>query len=163
MDPKLLADALTTFLAPAMPYLIHGGEKAVGEVGKKIGEDGLEIAKKLWAKLRPKAEASPRVKEAAEEVAVAPEDGDAQAALRLQIRKILEADPALAAELARLVEAAGPRTTYQATVYGKGAIAQGKGAVAAGAGGVAVGGSVKGDVRVGGAQPHSPRGPQSDD
>jgi len=46
---------------------------------------------------------------AAEEAAAEPDDPDAQAALRLQIRKILEADPALAAELARLVETAGPK------------------------------------------------------
>jgi hypothetical protein len=158
MDAKLLADAVMIFLAPALPFLVSGGEEAVRRAGKKIGEDGLEIAKKLWEKLRPKVEASPRAQEAATEAAAQPDDSDAQAALRLQIRKILEADAALAAELSRLVEAARPGTSYQATVTGSGAIAQGRGAVAAGAGGVAVGGSVHGDLQAGGE-----RGPASEE
>jgi len=63
---------------------------------------------------------------------------------------------ALAAELTRLVEAAGQKTAYQAAVYGSGAIAQGPGAVAAGSGGVAVGGSVHGDLLLGGDRPPGP-------
>jgi hypothetical protein len=150
MDAKLLADAVTIFLAPALPFLVSGGEEAVRRAGKKIGEDGLEIAKKLWEKLRPKVEENPRAQEAAAEAAAQPDDPDVQAALRLQIRKILEADAALAAELDRLVETARRGSSYQATVTGSGAIAQGRGAVSAGAGGVAVGGDVHGDFRVGG-------------
>jgi hypothetical protein len=148
MDPKLLADAVTIFLAPAMPYLVAGGKEVVRTAGKKLSEEGLEIAKKLWGKLRPKVEATPQAQGAAADVAGDPEDADAQAALRRQIRKILEADPALASELDQLVKES--KTTNQAAVYGSGAIAQGPGAVAAGAGGVAVGGSVQGDLLVGG-------------
>lgn len=151
MDP-MLADTLTTFLAPAMPYLIKGGEDLMKQVGKKLGEGGLELAKKLWQKLRPKADASPMAKGAAEEVAAAPDNPDARATLRLQLQKILEADPALAAELASMVEGAGVKTTYQAANYGSGSIAQGPGAVAAGEGGSAVGGSVHGDLHVGGGR-----------
>jgi len=149
MDPKELADALTIMLAPALPFLVTGGQEVVREAGKKLGEEGLELAKKLWGKLRPKVEASPRAQGAAEVVAEAPDEEDARAGLRLQLRKILEADPALASELAALLDAAGARPTYQATVQGSGAIAQGRGAVAAGAGGIAVGRDVKGDLVVG--------------
>src|SRR5262249_23844430 len=85
----------------------------------------------------------------AADVAKAPDDGDARAALRLQLRKILEADPELASELARMVDTPGAKTRYQATLRGSGAIAQGPGAVAAGKGGVAVGGKVQGDLSVG--------------
>lgn len=150
MDAKLLADAVMIFLAPALPFLVTGGEEAVRRAGKKIGEEGLEIAKKLWEKLRPKVEENPRAQEAATEAAAQPDDPDVQATLRLQVRKILEADAALAAELNRLIEAARRGPSYQATVTGSGAIAQGRGAVAAGADGVAVGGDVNGDLRVGG-------------
>jgi hypothetical protein len=150
MDAQLLADTLTTFLAPAMPFLVKGGEDLVKQAGKKLGEGGLDLAKKLWQKLRPKAEASSMAKGAAEEVAAAPDNPDARATLRLQLQKILEADPSLAAELERMMEGVGVKTTYQAANYGSGAIAQGPGAVAAGQGGAAVGGSVQGDLHVGG-------------
>jgi hypothetical protein len=69
--------------------------------------------------------------------------------LRRQLLKILEADPELAAEVAKLLGSAGPRPVSTANVSGSGAIAQGPGAVAAGAGGVAVGGGVTGDISVG--------------
>src|SRR6185295_13832735 len=145
IDVKLLADTLTTFLAPAMPYLVSGGGELVQEAGKKLGEGAPEILKSLWAKLRPKVEEKPAAAEAAQDVAKSPEDPDSQAALRVQLRKILEADSSLAAEIAKLLEAAGPKTTYQAEMHGSGAIAQGK-SVAAGAGGIAVGRDVrKGD------------------
>jgi hypothetical protein len=158
MDLKLLADALTTCLAPAMPYLVTGGQEMVAEAGKKIGEDGLELARKLWGKLRPKVDAAPMAKGAADIVAKTPDDPDARAGLRFQIRQILEADAALASELARLVEAAGTKTTYQAYLSGSGAIAQGPGAVAAGQNGIAIGGDVKGDVVAGGDRRRSAGG-----
>jgi hypothetical protein len=143
MDLKLLADALTTFLAPAMPYLVSGGGELVEEAGKKLGEEGVDLLKKLWAKLRPKVEEKPAAAEAVQDVARAPEDADAQAALRLQLRKILEADSSLASEIAQLLAAAGPKTSYHAEVHGSGAIAQGQGNVVAGAGGTAAGRDVR--------------------
>lgn len=113
--------------------------------GKAVGEGVVEVAKKLWARLRPKVEEEPMAAGAAREVAKAPEDAAAQGALTLQLRKILEADASLAAELAKLVAAAGPRETYFAQLHGSGAIAQGKGNVVAGAGGMAVGRDWTGD------------------
>jgi hypothetical protein len=158
MDLKLLADALTTFLAPALPFLVTGGEEVVRKAGEKLSEEGLELAKKLWDRLRPKVEASPKAQGAAEEVAEEPGEADARAALRLQLRKILEADPGLAAELAALLDAAGAKAGPQAVVHGSGAIAQGAGAVAAGSGGIAAGRDVTG---VGGAS--AVRGGSQDD
>jgi hypothetical protein len=76
-----------------------------------------------------------------------------------QLVKILEADPDLAAEMAKLLDSAGRGPSYQATLHGSGAIAQGAGAVAAGEGGVAVGGNVGGDVSAG----RTGRGTRGDD
>ena len=135
---KLLADTLTTFLAPALPYLVSGGEGLVQEAGKKLGEDAPKVLEKLWAKLRPKVEEKPAADEAAHDVAKSPEDDRARTGLSIQLQKILEADSSFAAEIAKLLEAAGPKTTYHAEVHGSGAIAQGK-SVAAGAGGIAAG------------------------
>lgn len=149
MDLKLLADAVVIALAPVLPYLISGGTEAVKAAGEKVGEGAVELGRKLWAKLRKPVEESPRALGAAEEVAEAPEDDDARAGLRRQLVKILEADPDLASELAKLLDSAGRGISYQGTLHGSGAIAQGPGAVAAGEGGVAVGGSVTGDVSAG--------------
>lgn len=163
MDPKLLADTLTTMLAPALPFLVKGGEDVVRQAGKKLGEEGLDLAKKLWGKLRPKAEASPVVQAAVDEVAATPDNADAQENLSLQLRRALKADPNLAAELERMIEAAGPRLSHQATVHGSGAIAQGPGAVAAGKGGIAVGGSVHGNLSMDRARARGDRGPEPDE
>ncbi len=149
MDLKLLADALVIALAPVLPHLVAGGAEAVKAVGQKLGEEAFDLGHKLWAKLRKPVEESPRALGAAAEVAEAPDDDDARAGLRRQLVKILEADPDLAAELAKLLDSAGRGPSYQAALHGSGAIAQGAGAVAAGEGGVAVGGNVTGGVSAG--------------
>lgn len=144
MDIAALAVAVTAFLAPLLPYLLKGGEEAVKEVGKKFGagiwDKGAELLKKLHG--------AEEVERAAKEVANAPEDPDAEGALRLQLRKLLKADPALAVEVSRLLEEARQGGSYHAVVHGDGAVAQGPGAVAAGKGGIAVGGSVQGGMSI---------------
>jgi len=145
MDIPLLADALTMFLAPALPYLLGLGGKAAEEAAKKLGEEGLEKAKALWGRLKPKVEATqPAALETARDVAKKPEDAGAQAALTYQLRKVLETDPDLAREVERLLDDAGALNLYQARLEGSGAIAQGPGAVAAGERGIAVGGDFHG-------------------
>lgn len=114
MDISELAQALTTTLIPVLPYLLKAGEKASEEAGKKIAGDSWEYAKDLWAKLRPKVDAKPAALEAANDAARAPDDIDAQAALRLQLRKLLAEDKALATDLAQWwesVRAAGVNVT----------------------------------------------------
>lgn len=106
MDVTALAKDLVVFLAPFLPYLLKAGEKAAEEAGKKLGSDAWDKAKALWGKLRPKVEAKPAAQEAVKDAAAAPQDEDAQAALRLQLRKILADDQVLAAEVARLWEEA---------------------------------------------------------
>lgn len=149
MDLKLLADAAVIALAPVLPYLIAGGTEAVKAAGEKVGEGTVELGRKLWGNLRKPVEESPRARGAAEEVAEAPDDGDARAGLRRQLLKILEADPDLALEVQKLLDSAGRGTSYRATLQGSGAIAQGRGAIAVGEGGVAVRGDVTGNVSTG--------------
>jgi hypothetical protein len=104
-----------------------------------LGEKGPEMLKALWAKLRPKVAEKPSADEAVHDVVKAPEDADAQAVLRVQLRKILEADSSLAAEIAQILEGAGPKTSFHAEVHGSGAVAQGQGNVVAGKDGSAAG------------------------
>ena len=104
MDIGTLAASLTTGLIPLLPYLIKAGEKAAEETGKTVATQTLEWGKSLWAKLKPKVDAKPAALEAAEDVAQSPDDQDAQASFRKQLRKLLEADPALAEEVQRWLE-----------------------------------------------------------
>lgn len=99
MDITTLAKEITLFLAPFLPYLLKVGEKAAEEAGKKLGGDAWERAKGLWGKFRPKVEARPAAREAMADVAAEPQNEDAQAALRLQLRKLLAEDEELAAEI----------------------------------------------------------------
>ena len=104
MDINALASSLTTALVPLLPYLLKAGEKAAEETGKTVASETLERAKALWSKLNPKMEAKPAVLEAAEDAAQAPEDEDAQACLRVQLKKLLTEDESLTQEVSRWLE-----------------------------------------------------------
>ena len=137
MDPQQLSAQLVQFIAPFLPYLVKGvklaGQEAAKALGKRAGEQSLDQAKTLWEKLRPKVEARPAALEAATDVAANPKDEDALAALRLQLKKLLAEDQALAQELARLLEQTRPA---------------GQTITASGERSVAIGGNVSGSVIV---------------
>lgn len=128
---------VTQGLAPFLPYLLKGGAEAAkaaaGELGKRLSADGWEGLKKLAEKLQKKAEDKPALKEALADAQAAPQDEDALAALRLQLRKLLQDDPAL------LAEAAQALTSLQAA---------GVTVTASGDRSVAIGGDVTGSVIV---------------
>jgi hypothetical protein len=146
MDIGILAKEVTDLIVPLIPSLVTLGEKAAEAMAQEIGKDGWDKAKTLWHKLWQGREEKEAVREAVQEVIDHPADEDAAAALRLQIRKALAEDAALAREIAALLKELRPVNPrrFQAGLDGSGAIAQGNGAVAAGAGGVAIGGSVQG-------------------
>ncbi len=146
MDCKALAEALTQILAPALPRLITNSLE--GSSGTTVDMDR---AKTIWSRLYASVEGSPATTEAVRDLAKDPEDLDAQAFLRIQLRKLLERDKVLTAEMARLVESNGVAGNVMsgAAVYGSGAIAQSGRAVAAGGGGIAIGGNVWGGIQVG--------------
>jgi len=128
-DLALLSKDLVAFLAPSLPYLLMLKDKAVEGVGTKIGEDAWKYAKRLWAKLGPKVEANPFAARAAQSAATALADPDALATLRHELKQLLDADPALAGDLAALwAETKAANVTV----------------IASGAGAVAIGGSVTG-------------------
>ena len=49
-----LAQTVTNFLEPFLPYLIIGTKKAAEEAGKKVGSDVWEKGKNLWGNCIPK-------------------------------------------------------------------------------------------------------------
>jgi hypothetical protein len=93
LDVTLLAKDITTLLVPAIPFLLKGGEKAFEEASKKIGGDTWGLAKSTWEKLTSLSKSNDEVEKAAEEIVNDPSDKDAQAALRFQIKKLLNDAP----------------------------------------------------------------------
>jgi len=99
VDIAALAKEVALFLTPFLPYLLKAGEKAAEEAGTKLGSAAWERAKGLWSRLRPQIEAKPTAQEAVTDAAAAPHDEDAQAALRLQLKKLFTENEELAREI----------------------------------------------------------------
>lgn len=108
MDVTTLAKDLAGFLTPLLPYLLKAGEKAGEEVGKQFGAGTWDRAKALWGKLHPKVEPKPAAQEAVQDAASTPADADAQAAFRLQLKKLLTEDESLAQEIMQLLDEGQP-------------------------------------------------------
>ena len=137
MDIVALAGAVTTVLAPLLPYLLKAGETAAEETGKAVAGQSWEWAKSLWTRLKPAVEAKPAALEAAQDVAESPTDEELQTALRVQLRKLLTEDKSLAEEVSHLLE------------QGK---ASGNIVTTSGERSVAIGGNVKGSTIITGDQ-----------
>jgi len=137
MDIGVLASSVTTALVPLLPYLLKAGEKVAEETGKAVAGQSWEWAKSLWTTLKPKVEARPGALEATQDAAQSPEDQDAQAAFRQQLKKLLTDDQSLADEVSRWLE------------QGK---AAGITVTASGERSVAIGGNVKSSTIVTGDQ-----------
>jgi hypothetical protein len=97
MDAAVLAASAVGVLAP---YLVEGGKEAAKTMGKEAAAAGLQLLG--WLRERLTGAGG----EALGDVEKEPADADAQAALRVQVKKLLEREPALAAELERLVSEA---------------------------------------------------------
>ncbi len=102
---------LTAFISPFLPFLIKLGgkaaEKATESVAGKFGEASWAKAQAVWEKLSPKIEAKESAKEAAIDFANAPDDEDLQVALRVQLKKLLAQDEALANAIAQILQEDG--------------------------------------------------------
>ena len=105
MDIVTSVAAIVKLIAPCMPFLMTMGNKVAEGASQKVGEDVWNRAKTIWAKLQPKIEAKEAAKEAAEDVAKNPDDELSKASLQNQLKKILEADTALAEEIAKILQA----------------------------------------------------------
>ena len=118
MDVATFSSELVAWLAPFLPFLLKFGEETAEEAGRRFGTQAWEHANALWERLGGRLEQRPAAVEAVRDAAEAPEDDDARAALRLQVRKLLASDQALAEELGRLLaarpDASGPSTNVAA-------------------------------------------------
>jgi hypothetical protein len=117
---------LIAFLSPFLPFLLKLGgkaaEKATETAAGKFGEASWTKAQAVWEKLGPKVEGKESATEAAVDVANAPEDEDLRVALKVQLKKMLDQDEALANAIAQILEAdasdATPGTQIVQTVTG---------------------------------------------
>jgi hypothetical protein len=144
MEPLTIATTAVAFLSP---YLVKAGEKAAEEVGKKLPEAAARVWNAIMTRFRGNAVAEAAVKDLAEK----PGDQLNQSTFANQLRKVLDAEPAFATELAHLLEEAKRQSGDTITNTGSGAVAT-SGGVAAGAGGAAVRGDVQGGINIGGSE-----------
>jgi hypothetical protein len=98
-------------LSPFLPTLLRLGGKAVDKATEsaagKFGEAAFAKAQAIWGKLSPKEAA----KEAAIDVANSPDDEDSLAALRVQLKKLLEQDEELMKAIAQILAEDAPDGT----------------------------------------------------
>jgi hypothetical protein len=135
IDVAILTTTAWTMLQPYLPILVTKAVEGIGsQVPKAIGQ--------VWGTIVKKFDTRPTAKEALEDLQKTPDNPDAQASFRQQLKKAMAEDESFATELSRLLEAAGD--SYEAKLEGDGAIAQGPGAKAVGRGGVMIGGDVSG-------------------
>jgi hypothetical protein len=147
MDPATIASGVATVLAPFLKGFLSGVRDGSEKAGEAAGDKVREVAAKIWGRLHPKLEQEPAALQAAEKVADQPDDQDWQAALRVQLKMLLEEDPALAEELgSSLEDAQKAGVIADVVVYGD---------VKADHGGVAAGRDITGGVHTGGGEPES--------
>jgi hypothetical protein len=81
---RQLAEKVTDFIEPAIPYLIIGSKKAAEKADKKLGPDIWEIKKELWEKLC--SEDCPELELTARDIIFAPSDPEVK---RVLVRVII--------------------------------------------------------------------------
>jgi hypothetical protein len=90
MDTTITSLAASAVAALA-PYLAKAGE----EFAREAGKGALEKIGALYDFLKKRFQANPNAKGALDDLKANPDDEDAQAALRVQIKKLMKADPTI--------------------------------------------------------------------
>ena len=91
-----MAVEIAKLLSQVAPILIPYVAKGAGEF---TSESDKKLAEALYEKFKPKIEAKESATEAVQDLKSAPQDEDAQASLRQQIKKILVEDPDFATDI----------------------------------------------------------------
>jgi hypothetical protein len=109
VDTQELASSTTALIAPMLSQLLRGDAApategmAPGATGPSATDAALAQAREVWELLRPLAAVQPLFERAAQDLAGSPDDPDAQAAFRLQLKKLLLSEPESAARLGPLI------------------------------------------------------------
>jgi hypothetical protein len=125
--------ALTAFLAPLLPVLLRVGGRVADTATDAAAEQAVGFAKRIWNALRGPVQEKDAAREAVEDLSRHPNDEELRTVLRVQLRKLLEQDAELAAEVGRLweeAEAAGATAvSIRVTASGTGSVAIGRDAI----------------------------------
>jgi hypothetical protein len=103
MDPKVISALASSIVTVLVPYLAKAG----AELAKEIGKMSIEKIGTLYQAIKAHFQSHPAADEALTDMEATPDDEDTQAALRLQLKKQMEADPVFADMLHQLVEEIG--------------------------------------------------------
>lgn len=89
-----------------VPYLARSAERVATQASEAVGDAAWGFARRIWSKLGDRLAERPAAREAIDDVAAAPDDKGARAALERQLSKVLDADPQLAAEIEDVIREA---------------------------------------------------------
>ncbi len=135
MDPTMAAALAAQVVLVLTPALVKMAGAAAApavtsgeELAQALGQSAGKHVAALFNAITHKFKGHPAAAEAVDDLAKAPQDEDAQAALRLQLKKALEADESFRQEVRTLLEQAQAESAKGGTTV----VASGKGAVAAG-------------------------------
>ena len=131
IDVAAIAKLIVDVITPALPFLGKVGENVASDAAKKIGSSAWTQALSVWSKLKPKISTNTSLAQSIQDLADNPSDSDAQAALRLQIKKVLSADNQLLQEFS---------SSFQYQSAGD--------VVTASEGSIAAGGNISGNVMI---------------
>jgi hypothetical protein len=110
MDVTTLAPVVLPYLVRYLPYMIEAGKLAGGKALEKIREnatdEGWKIVQPWIGKLIGKIEDKPAALNAAQRVAVSPENEKYRTALEVELEEILTEDRDLADEIKRILDQA---------------------------------------------------------
>ena len=134
-----LATQVASLLAPFLPQLVKTGQALAEGVVDQVAQQKGDVAQALWDRLFPKMDETPAAGTAVRDAAANPDDADYEAALRVQLRKLLTEDQSLAQQLREVIES-GEKASGNVNVSADGERS------------VAVGGSVQGSTIVTGDQ-----------
>lgn len=122
---QVAADVIPYVTAAVRAYGIHTLEKVRDAAVEEASDATAGLGARLLKRLFSHDESRPVIEGAVVDLASGPDDADAVAAMRLQIRKLLAADPALANAIADMlpahtihVEASGERAIAAETISG---------------------------------------------
>jgi len=117
MDATTIGTLAPSVVAVLAPYLAKAGEEFAKEIGKAAGSKIGALYQALKARFQDQSAAA----EALADVEAAPDDEDAQSALRHQLKKQMAADSSFADTLRQLLDEIGrdeQATTFLTKVYG---------------------------------------------
>jgi hypothetical protein len=112
VDVTEIAGEVVRYLVPMVTA--YGGrvldkieEVSAGRAGEAATDAATSLGGRLLGRIIGRAGSRPAVEEAVADLAADPDDADSQAALRVQVKKLLAADKQFAEEIRQMLAAAG--------------------------------------------------------